>query len=67
MTLHDTIDNKLLLTAREAAALLRVAPNTVYSQAQQGKLPHVRVGDRLLFPRRELEQWLVEQARASVR
>jgi excisionase family DNA binding protein len=66
MTTHETTD-KLLLTAREAAALLRVAPGTVYEQAAQGKLPHVRLGDRLLFPRRELEHWIAEQARASVR
>jgi len=67
MIMHDIKDNRTLLTARETAKLLRVSPNMVYAQAQHGKLPHVRLGDRLLFPRAELLQWLAEQARASVR
>jgi excisionase family DNA binding protein len=65
--MFDTKENRSLLTARETAKLLRVSPNTVYAQAQQGKLPHIRLGDRLLFPRAELLQWIAEQARASVR
>jgi excisionase family DNA binding protein len=65
MQRDDTTD-KLTLTAAEAAELLGVSANTVYRHALQGKLPHVRIGDRLLFPRRELEAWLSAQAQASV-
>lgn len=38
-----------LLTAVEAAAILRVAVPTLYGWAKQRRVPHVRLGDRVLF------------------
>ncbi len=35
-----------LLTIREVAERLRIAPSTVYAMAQRGDLPVVRVGPR---------------------
>jgi excisionase family DNA binding protein len=66
MTTHETTEERLTLTAQEAGRVLGVSANTVYRYALQNKLPHFRLGDRLLIPRRELESWIAEQARASV-
>lgn len=38
-----------LLTANEASKLLRIAVPTLYQWAKQRKIPHVRLGDRVLF------------------
>lgn len=40
---------KRFLTARELAAVLRVAPATVYQRARRRELPHYKIGDRLVF------------------
>jgi excisionase family DNA binding protein len=39
------------LTVREAAALLRVNPKTVYAAVDAGQLRHVRVGRKILIRR----------------
>ena len=49
-----------LLTADDAAALLRVRRSTVYELARTRRLPHVRVGRRILFVRSDLAAWVVE-------
>ena len=56
-------ESPLLLTIPEAAALLRIARNTCYELVQQGKLPAVRLGERIIrIPRFGLEAWLARQA-----
>ena len=47
-----------LLTADDAAALLRVRRSTVYELARTRRLPHVRVGRRILFVRSDLAAWV---------
>ena len=48
-----------LLTADDAAALLRVRRSTVYELARNRRLPHVKVGRRVLFVRSDLAAWIV--------
>ena len=48
-----------LLTADDAAELLRVRRSTVYELARTRRLPHVRVGRRILFVRSDLAAWVV--------
>jgi excisionase family DNA binding protein len=51
--------NKLLLTVREVAELLGVAPGTIFHWAAQGRLPCVRLSQRCLrFKKSEIEEWL---------
>ena len=52
----------LLLTVREAAKLLRISPNTCYELIRQGRIPHIRLGRRILIPRHGLEQWIAQEA-----
>jgi excisionase family DNA binding protein len=48
-----------LLTADDAADLLRIRRCTVYELARNRRLPHVRVGRRILFVRADLAAWVV--------
>lgn len=52
----------LLLTVLEAARLLRISRNLAYELVAQGRLPHIRLGRRVLIPRRGLEAWLAREA-----
>ena len=47
-----------VLTAREAAALLRLGRDSLYAAANRGEIPHRRVGRRMLFSREALLAWL---------
>jgi excisionase family DNA binding protein len=42
------------MNAAEVAQLLRCTPQFVYYLAKRNELPHFRIGDRVLFPRRLL-------------
>ncbi len=52
----------MLLTVNEAARLLRISRNLCYDLVAQGRLPHVRLGRRILIPRQGLEQWIAHEA-----
>jgi excisionase family DNA binding protein len=51
-----------VLRPAEAAKALRLGRNTVYELVRQGRLPAVRVGRRLLIPKRGVERFLNEAA-----
>ena len=51
---------KRLLTAREAAAYLGLAEDTIYKKARMRELPSVKVGRSLRFDLKALERF-VEQ------
>lgn len=46
-----------LITVREAAELLRLAPKTLYSLVSQRRIPYRKAGRRLLFERSEILDW----------
>lgn len=50
------------LTTRELADLLRLKERKVYDLASSGKIPCSRATGKLLFPRREIENWIKEHA-----
>ncbi|MEO8636367.1 MAG: TOBE domain-containing protein [Gemmatimonadales bacterium] len=50
------------MNVREAAALLHLNVKRVQSLARSGQLPATRVGRKWLFPRRQLETLLGQQA-----
>lgn len=47
-----------LMTANEAAKLLRVPRSTLYELVRSRDLPHIRVGRALRFTRADLGTWL---------
>ncbi|MFG1301294.1 helix-turn-helix transcriptional regulator [Xanthobacter sp. V3C-3] len=50
------------LTTRELASLLRVKERKVYDLVAAGGLPVRRVTGKLLFPRRDIEDWIAASA-----
>jgi excisionase family DNA binding protein len=46
------------LVVGEAATLLRCSPKTLYAWTSARKIPHLKIGGRLLFDEVELEKWL---------
>jgi excisionase family DNA binding protein len=47
-----------LLTVKEAAAFLRLSPDTIYRATKAGTLPHVRIGRSIRFSEEALEEFL---------
>jgi excisionase family DNA binding protein len=50
-----------LMTAAEAAQLLRVPRSTVYELARNRRIPFLKVGRRTLFARQSLLDWIAAQ------
>jgi len=55
-----------LMTTREVAAYLRLAPATVYKLAQAGKIPAVKVGGQWRFSRQSLDEWLTQEMQRNL-
>jgi excisionase family DNA binding protein len=51
----------ITFTIEETAVLLGVGKTLAYELANRGELPAVRLGRRLVVPRRALEEWLVSR------
>jgi DNA binding domain, excisionase family len=58
MATHDTEFEPLLLTVDETARLLRISRNLTYELIAHNRVPHIRLGRRILVPRRGLETWI---------
>ena len=56
---------KLSLSAAEAAAALGISERALWTRTNSGEVPHVRIGSRILYPVRELEQWLAAQTQGG--
>jgi excisionase family DNA binding protein len=55
-------DDTRLFTAKEAAHYLRVSHRTVWAWAQEGWLPAIRLGRRVLFDRFQLDAFIEREA-----
>ena len=51
-------DDRLVLTVREAAQLLKIGRSCAYEAVRNGQLPVIRMGRRILVPRAALERLL---------
>ena len=58
---------RLALKPREAARALGVGERLLWSWTNQGLVPHLKMGKRILYPVLELQRWLSEQAAKAVR
>ena len=47
-----------ILTLKDVAALLKVAEKTIYTLAQRGDVPGIKVGRQWRFRRQDLAQWI---------
>ncbi len=48
-----------LLTSVDAARLLSLHPVTILRWAREGKIPHLRLGRKVMFQASELNSWCV--------
>lgn len=51
-----------LLTPKDLAAYLQVAPGTIFNWVSQRRIPHLHVGRLLRFDRHMVDQWLLANA-----
>jgi excisionase family DNA binding protein len=61
------IMDKKFLTMKEVAQLLKVSVNTIKNWTKENRIPHYKVGRRVLYEDREINSWLDEQKQAAVR
>ena len=47
-----------LITAKEASQYLSLSTDTIYRMASVKKLPYLKIGDRVLFDVKTLDQWI---------
>ena len=47
-----------LITAKEASLYLSLSTETIYRMAASKKLPYLKIGDRVLFDIKSLDQWV---------
>ena len=57
-----TIKNGDILDVDEAAALLKVSKKTLYNRVKNNRIPHARLGRKLLFSLAKLTQWVSDGA-----
>jgi excisionase family DNA binding protein len=58
-------EGSLVLTVDEAAQILRVSRAFAYELLNRGELPCLRLGRRILVPRRALERFIEERPAAA--
>lgn len=58
-------DRQLLLTARDAAAMLAVGRTTLYELIADGHLGTVHIGRAMRIPRAELEDFVTRRCQTS--
>jgi excisionase family DNA binding protein len=46
------------MTIREVAEYLRIKASTIYSLAEQKRIPHYKIGRLVRFKRSEIDQWM---------
>ena len=49
---------RLLVSVKEASAWLGISAFTIYSWALSQKIPHYKIGKRVMFSKEELKRWL---------
>lgn len=56
------VKEPFLMGVEEAAACLGISRNLAYELVRRGRLPHIRLGRRILIPRDGLEIWIAREA-----
>ena len=56
-----------LVDVRQASTLLHLSEWSVYALARQNKVPHYRIGGKLLFSEAKLAAWLERQSHGDDR
>ncbi|MBR0211208.1 MAG: helix-turn-helix domain-containing protein [Oscillospiraceae bacterium] len=49
---------KTVLTVKEAAAIMRISPSSMYKLVKENKAPHICIGKRRVIPAQPFYNWL---------
>jgi excisionase family DNA binding protein len=50
--------NDKILTVDDVSKTLNIAKSTVYSYANQSKIPHIKLEGKILFTEKDFESWI---------
>jgi excisionase family DNA binding protein len=50
------VSEKWVLTVQETAQVMQLSRNSVYAAVLRGEIPHIKIGKRILIPRKALER-----------
>lgn len=50
--------DKLVLDVKEVAKLLNLSTATIYTMVRTNKIPHKKLGRKIIFYRETIERWL---------
>jgi len=50
--------NNAILTAGEAAAILRISKSMMYALMRNNTVPHISIGNRQVIPASQLYEWI---------
>lgn len=56
----------VVLTIPEASEFTRLRPSTLYAYVEARRIPHLKIGSRVLFERDALADWLCRHRVESV-
>jgi excisionase family DNA binding protein len=59
------VEDRLVYTVEEAAALLGISRSFAYEAVQRGEIPSMRIGKRILVPKAALERLLLSTAHSD--
>jgi excisionase family DNA binding protein len=55
-----------LITVKELSLQIRLSGSKIYSLVSQNKIPHYKLGGKILFTEYQITQWLSEQSNNNV-
>ena len=61
----DPFATKRLLDVNDLASLLRFSKGSIYNLINSGKIPYTKVGSRVYFESKTIDQWLREKEHKS--
>ncbi|MCX7857856.1 MAG: helix-turn-helix transcriptional regulator [Deltaproteobacteria bacterium] len=54
-----------ILSTKEIAKYLRINEKKVYALVQEGKIPHLKIGGKIGFPKELIDRWIIEKAQGE--
>lgn len=58
-------ERRLTVNRREAAQMLGISERLLWTLTNAGEVPHVRLGARVLYPVKALNEWIEERTSGS--
>ncbi|MFD1851402.1 helix-turn-helix domain-containing protein [Oceanobacillus bengalensis] len=53
------------MTVKEVADYIGLHTDTIYDLVRENKIPHFRIGRKILFTKETIDNWVLEQVRTK--